>query len=230
MAVQNPGVEMIALTLPYPVSANRYWRTFMHKGCGLPVTVASEEARSYRNEVRRLAREAGIVRPFPGRVSVSYVLYPKCPADWKRRARADPARWDDTVQCIDLDNAQKILFDALEGVVFENDRLIRHIEGERAVPDGPARVELRVESLEGTREKASVVPSGTVAEDGMSLEGRFPLHCRVKTPSGRLAEVRRHLAGASKQDCFERVICRYVDGRRADDWVTLQPRFLTRVG
>lgn len=64
----------------------------------------------------------------------------------------------------------------------------------------------------------------------MSLEGRFPLHCRVKTPSGRLAEVRRHLAGASKQDCFERVICRYVDGRRADDWVTLQPRFLTRVG
>ena len=221
---------MIALTLPYPVSANRYWRTVWPQGCMQPVTMVSPEAESYRKRVRRLAREAGILRPFQGRVSVSYVLYPKRPLDWKRRARANPARWDDSVQCIDLDHAQKILFDALEGIVFENDRLVRHIEGERAVPDGEARVELWVESMEG--ERAGETPASRaekVSEDALSLPERFPPNCRVRTPSGRLAEVRRYLNGSSKHDHFERVICEYVDDRRSDDWVTLQPHFLTRV-
>lgn len=220
---------MIELTLPYPVSANRYWRTVWPRGCVQPVTMVSPEADAYRKRVQRLAREAGIVRPFPGRVSVSYVLYPKRPLDWKRRARANPARWDDSVQCIDLDNAQKILFDALEGVVFENDRLVRHIEGERAVPDGDARVELRVESMEAKREADMAPALAGMAEDMLSVQERFPPNCRVRTPSGRLAEVRRYLNGASKYDHFDRVICEYVDGRRNDDWVTLQPHFLTRV-
>ena len=221
---------MIALTLPYPVSANRYWRTVWHKGCLQPVTVVSPEAQSYRKRVQRLAREAGVLHPFHGRVSVSYVLYPKRPLDWKRRARANPARWDDSVQCIDLDNAQKILFDALEGIVFENDRLVRHIEGERAVPDGEARIELWVESMEGERaEETPVRLAGEASEDALSLSERFPLNCRVRTPSGRLAEVRRYLNGSSKHDHFERVICKYIDDRRADDWVTLQPHFLKRV-
>ena len=221
---------MISLTLPYPVSANRYWRTVWPQGCRQPVTTVSPEARSYQKRVQRLAREAGIVRPFHGRVSVSYVLYPKRPLDWKRRARANPARWDDSVQCIDLDNAQKILFDALEGIVFENDRLVRHIEGERAVPDGEGRIELCVESLEGERALDSAgVSVKTVREADLSIHERFPLNCRVRTPSGRIAEVRRYLNGASKHDHFDRVICEYIDDRRADDWVTLQPHFLTRV-
>lgn len=125
---------MIELTLPYPISANRYWRTYLPRGCAAPVTTVSPEARAYQNRVRRAAREAGVLCPFPGRVAVSYVLYPKRPLDWVRRQRMNPARWDDSVQCMDLDNAQKVLFDAMEGIVYENDNLIRRIEGERAVP------------------------------------------------------------------------------------------------
>lgn len=221
---------MIELTLPYPISANRYWRTYLPRGCSAPVTTVSPEAKAYQDRVRRVAREAGVHRPFPGRVAVSYVLYPKRPLDWKKRQRMNPAGWDDSVQCMDLDNAQKVLFDAMEGIVYENDSLIRRIEGERAVPDGAARVLVTVESMEGEDvmgTDVNVVPE-TLAGN-LPLDRRFPLNCRVTTPTGRLARVRRYLTGSSKQDHFERLICEYIDGKKTDDWVTLQPQFLTKL-
>lgn len=237
---------MIELTLPYPVSANRYWRTVWPNGARCPVTTVSAQARAYRTQVRRLALEAGVSHPFSGRVGVSFVLFPRRPSDWKRRAKADPVHWDDSVQCIDLDNAQKILFDALEGVAFSDDAQVRRIAGKRAVPDGQARVEVCIEPLDGAvtegregqegqegqdrADRAGVVAAESVhlSDDSSAME-RFPLNCRVRTPSGRLAQVRRHLSGMSKQDHFERVICVYVDSKRADDCVTLQPQFLTRL-
>lgn len=135
---------MIRLTLPYPISANRYWRTVWPKGCQRPVTTVSNEARKYKTAVRKIALEAG-AKPIKGRVKVFYTLYPHWPKDWQKRMRKDPVYWDDTVQCIDLDNAQKILFDALEGVVFENDKLVRRIEGKRVEPDPHgARIEVQI--------------------------------------------------------------------------------------
>ena len=225
---------MIELTLPYPVSANRYWRTVWPNGARCPVTTVSAQARAYKTQVRRLALEAGVVRPFSGRGGVSFVLFPRRPSDWKRRVKADPVRWDDSVQCIDLDNAQKILFDALEGVAFSDDAQVRHIAGKRAVPDGQARVEVCIAPLDDAghdgADRADVFDGEQAhCPDDSSAAGRFPLNCRVRTPSGRLAQVRRHLSGTSKQDHFERVICVYVDGMRADDCVTLQPQFLTRL-
>ena len=37
----------VTLVLPYPVSANRYWRTYQPKGHRVPVTVVSREAKKY---------------------------------------------------------------------------------------------------------------------------------------------------------------------------------------
>ena len=216
---------MIELTLPYPVSANRYWRTVWPNGARCPVTTVSAQARAYRTQVRRLALEAGVSHPFSGRVGVSFVLFPRRPSDWKRRAKADPVHWDDSVQCIDLDNAQKILFDALEGVAFSDDAQVRRIAGKRAVTEGQEG-----QDRADRADRAGVVAAESVhlSDDSSAME-RFPLNCRVRTPSGRLAQVRRHLSGMSKQDHFERVICVYVDSKRADDCVTLQPQFLTRL-
>jgi hypothetical protein len=47
----------------------------------------------------------------------------------------------------------------------------------------------------------------------------------VLTPSGRRAIVVRLLTGASKRDCFSRVMVRYEGGKRSD-LVTLQPHQL----
>ena len=130
----------LVLTLPYPISANRYWRTFMPKGFKAPVTTLSSEAKAYKEQVGWLVKAAGVRKPIIGRVAVSYVLYPHRPLDWQKRVAKDPLGWDDTVQCIDLDNAQKVLFDSLKGLAFEDDKWVRRIQAERAEPDGQARV------------------------------------------------------------------------------------------
>jgi len=45
------------MTLPYPVSANRYWSHGIVKGHA--VTFVTKEARAYRDQVAWLAKQAG---------------------------------------------------------------------------------------------------------------------------------------------------------------------------
>lgn len=88
---------------------------------------------------------SGIRAPFPGRVGVRYKLFPNRPKDFQRRANRDPSNWDDTVSCIDLDNAQKVMFDSLNKIAFIDDKMIRRIEAERGIPDEfGARIEVEI--------------------------------------------------------------------------------------
>ena len=136
---------MIELILPYPLSANRYWRPV---NIGKHITIVpTKEAKAYKAEVVYLARKAGIQRPISGRVAIEIRLYPQRPQDWARRAKRDPLTWDDDVRCLDLDNANKVLFDALKGVAIDDDRWVRRIVAERMEPDGEARVVVRIEQL-----------------------------------------------------------------------------------
>ena len=138
---------MIELTLPYPVSANVYWRSFVRRGHSRAIVTLSDEAKTYKAMVGRLVRAAGVVRPIAGRVAITVRLYPARPQDWARRARKDPAGWDDDVRCIDLDNANKVLLDSLKGWAIEDDRWVRRIVSERMEPDGEARVVVTIEQL-----------------------------------------------------------------------------------
>lgn len=135
-------MNAIHLTLPPAVSSNRYWRTYMPKGFKAPVTTLSKEAKEYKATVARIAREHGVVAPIKGRVAVSYTLFPKRPQDYAKRMKADPLRWDDTVQCLDLDNALKVMLDSLKGIVFEDDKFVHELHGRRAEPDGEGRLEV----------------------------------------------------------------------------------------
>ncbi len=137
---------MIALTLPIPPSANRYWRTFTPRGHKRALVVVSDEARAYKADVATLAMVGG-VRPLPGRIALTVRLYPSRPMDWQRRATKDPYAWDDTVRCIDLDNALKVLVDALKGIAYGDDSWVRSIRAERCEPDEQGgRVEVEVSS------------------------------------------------------------------------------------
>lgn len=138
---------MITLTLPYPISANRYWRTYMPKGFKAPVTTLSSEAKDYKAKVARIAQAFGIRRAITGRVQIDVKLYPNRPQDWQKRMRVNGASWDDTVMCIDLDNANKVLLDSLKGVAIEDDKWVRRIVAERMEPDGEARVIVTITPL-----------------------------------------------------------------------------------
>lgn len=136
----------IIMTLPYPISANRYWRTRV--AGKLAITYVSAEAKAYKQDVAWRVKMAGIKAPIVGRVAIGVQLYPNRPQDWEKRMRRDPLTWDDTVQCIDVDNANKVLFDSLKGVAIDDDKWVRRIIAERMEPDAAgARVVVTITPL-----------------------------------------------------------------------------------
>lgn len=109
---QTPGV--IELTLPYPVSANLYWRTRViapRKGGAFVSTYVSEEAKQFKTAVALEAR-ANSVRPLVGEVEVELHLY-------------RPQKTGD------LDNRIKVLLDALTGIAYADDDAVVKIIAER---------------------------------------------------------------------------------------------------
>ncbi len=155
------------LTLPYPVSANRYWRSFVPRGGKRAVTVVSDEAKEYRTAVGLLAKTQGMRIPLDGRVELTLRLYPARPQDWAKRAQRNPDTWDDDVRCIDLGNAEKVLCDALNGIAWIDDKQLRRISLERCEPDGEARVEVTIAPVR----KAPIAPS--------LFEGEGEMPCAV---------------------------------------------------
>ena len=135
--------DCITLVLPPPVSANRYWATRIvtPKGGGRPIamTYVTPEAKAYKEQVGWLAKAAGVKR-IEGRVAIVIELYPHRPLDYQKRMRQLGDAWDDSVQCIDLGNCEKVLSDALKDVVFGDDKLLHDIHLKRMEPDGEARV------------------------------------------------------------------------------------------
>ena len=90
------------ITLPYPPSANRYYRRVG------PRTLISKEGRTFRKNVCALLGGSGPRKPpYGGRIALAMDAFPP-----DRRAR-------------DLDNLQKATADALEHAkVYENDSQI----------------------------------------------------------------------------------------------------------
>jgi crossover junction endodeoxyribonuclease RusA len=150
LPVQSP----ITVTLPWPVSANVYWRTRVVKG--IAMTYVSAEAKAFKSEVQWLLKAAGCIRPLGGRVAIGMVLYPHRPQDWQKRQRKLGAAWDDGVRSIDLDNAIKVTLDAMKGIAFDDDIWVRRITAERAEPDGEARLVVTITRIDTPEPQASL--------------------------------------------------------------------------
>jgi Holliday junction resolvase RusA-like endonuclease len=108
------------LTLPYPPSANAYWRTWKGR------ILVSAEARKYKQGVRLRALTAG-VRPMSGPVMVALGVY---------RPRKTG----------DLDNTLKVLLDSLCGVAFEDDAQVVELHAIRFDDRANPRVSVSVEA------------------------------------------------------------------------------------
>lgn len=106
------------LVLPYPPSANRYWKTWRGR------TVKSAEARAYALAVGMLCRAAR-AKPLAGPVVVSIGVY--------RPRRAG-----------DLDNRIKVTLDSLRGHAFEDDEQVVELHAYRHDDKARPRVEVEV--------------------------------------------------------------------------------------
>lgn len=140
---------VISVRLPPAISANRYWRTRVMQARGkAPIvsTYVSADAKAFKEAVGWILRASGVRAPIPGRVRVDLQLWPHCPQDWRLRQRKDPLGWADTVQRIDLDNATKVLLDALTGVAIVDDKQVWKTTAEVMEPraDVAACVVLRI--------------------------------------------------------------------------------------
>lgn len=108
-------------TLPYPPSANRYWR--YNRG----QIHVSEEARDFKREAAWMAVLAG-VECLEGNVKITLRVY-------------RPARRGD------LDNSIKVLIDALRGIVYNDDDQIVELHALRFDDKTDPRVVVKLESL-----------------------------------------------------------------------------------
>ncbi|RQO38627.1 RusA family crossover junction endodeoxyribonuclease [Herminiimonas sp. KBW02] len=136
----------ITLTLPYPISVNRYWMPVKMKN-HLAI-LPTKEGREYRALTAASCRSQGVTAKITGRVHVDIKLYPKRPLDWQKRVKKDGAAWDDSVMCLDIDNANKVLLDSMKDLVIEDDKWIRRLTSERMEPDEHgARVVVTITAL-----------------------------------------------------------------------------------
>lgn len=126
---------MITLMLPYPISANVYWRTTVVNGRAM--TYVSPAAKLYKSEAGWLAKSLG-VRVLEGDVSVSYVLHPKLTV----KGAASKVR-------VDLDNALKVLGDALNGVAWVDDNQIVDLHARIGAPVKDGAIAVTVTRWEG---------------------------------------------------------------------------------
>ena len=110
---------MIRLFLPWPPSANAYWRVGNNR------VYVSKKAKEYKTTAQSIFLVEKL-RMVKGPVSMGLVItFPKD----KRTATRD------------LDNCIKVTLDALEGLAFDNDNLIRIIMARKNGIDGKGGVE-----------------------------------------------------------------------------------------
>ena len=110
----------IKLTLPYPVSANLYWRTAVVGG--KVRTYRSKDANEYRHAVQWFGKEER-VKPHDGDCSIELIVHPRMTVNNKASRIV-----------IDIDNAIKVTLDALEGVLYHNDNQVKELSASYGEP------------------------------------------------------------------------------------------------
>ena len=104
--------DVVSLTVPFPVSLNRYYRKFRNR------LIISKDGTAYRNFVEKLVSE------LPDRF------------DKTQRLGCIAHLFPSSRRLFDLDNAGKCLLDSLEhGGLFHNDNQIDHLTFVRNPPD-----------------------------------------------------------------------------------------------
>ena len=115
---REKGDKSVCITLPYPPSANRYWRTFRGR------TTVSEEAKDYKSAAKQIALLSG-ASVHKCAVAVTIRIY---------RPRKSG----------DLDNRIKVLLDSMNGILYDDDKRIVEIHAYRYEDKSNPRAEIEV--------------------------------------------------------------------------------------
>ena len=128
---ETNGIRQV-LTLPFPPSANRYWR--FPRGLGYPLV--SRDARAYKKLAAAKALQQGIT-PIDGDVQVRiYAFRPS------RRG--------------DIDNMLKVALDSLKGIAWKDDSQISFLTVVRFEDKANPRLEIEFANIQWRQRKPVV--------------------------------------------------------------------------
>jgi len=124
-AIRESKMKKVAteysFTIPVPPSVNRYWMIANNR------FITTPEARAYKQEIAY--KLSSRMQPLTGNVGVNFTVF-------------RPARRGD------LDNYCKCMFDALQGICYENDNQIVEFQAYRDDDKDNPRVEFLVYEIE----------------------------------------------------------------------------------
>jgi crossover junction endodeoxyribonuclease RusA len=125
----------LTLTLPWPPSANTYWRT-THHGRMYPSKRAKEYIQTVQSVVLSLR-----LKPLPADVELEALYRVTYPADKRSQKR-------------DLGNCEKVLSDSLQSSgVLPDDNQLHRIVLERMPAEGDGRVEISLKTLQNPHDE-----------------------------------------------------------------------------
>ena len=114
----------LVIQIPWPPSANTYYRHVGHK------ILISKKGRAYQKAIQVQAMVEHWERFFRCRLSITILA---CPPDRRRR---------------DLDNTQKVIFDSLQNAgIYDDDEQIDFFSIERKEVEKPGKVILKIERI-----------------------------------------------------------------------------------
>lgn len=136
------------ITLPYPISANRYWSNYVLPGSKRAMQGPSSEAKRYKRAVAQIAMAQGMRMLAAPYLELTMTLHPPSPQDAAKRARTQGPWWHLGVRCLDIDNCVKVTLDALQGVAYENDKQVVALLVQRGLPVEGGALQVEVKRIE----------------------------------------------------------------------------------
>ena len=139
----------VKLVLPYPVSANRYWRSFVPKGWTRAVVHLSDDAKAYKNAVGWIAKQAGFKSPTDKPIEIGKIILVPPATRMRKAAGSDELVEVKNGTVLNLDNALKVTIDALNEIVYVDDEQIKRIRGpiEYGEPQGKGALIIEIEEF-----------------------------------------------------------------------------------
>jgi len=107
-----------------------------------------EESRNYKQYVGLVARQSAPVNPYEGALDVRLKIYRQIPKSMTKKLRKlSIAGINRPVVNPDIDNYQKAIFDALNGIIYKDDSQIVDLNVSKFYSDDP-RVQVSVRELD----------------------------------------------------------------------------------
>ena len=111
--------------LPYPITANDFWRTraIISKGKPMAIVYQTQEAEAWKEHAGLIAKTKGFLSPTDRPVALRIVHHHKALVYSKHLQRKIR-----NGNVFDLDNVLKVSIDGLKKIVFHDDKQVKHIE------------------------------------------------------------------------------------------------------